>query len=69
MIEENITQRQTNGDRIRAMDNKQLAELLYYVNNICTCDYHDCHICPFYDNNDCTEIKVFKQWVNKEAEE
>jgi hypothetical protein len=53
-----------NGDRVRTMNNEQLAKFLYFINNACS--GHDCSMCPFVDSDDCDK-DGFKEWLDKEV--
>ncbi len=57
---------QTNADRIRAMSDDMLAELLY---GFCWNGEH-CYECPLY-NKDCagiTGLEEWKEWMKQPAE-
>ena len=60
----------TNGDKIRAMSNRELAEFLF------NSDYEEsaCEVCPHRYTDDCAMkkdacIAGYKAWLNSEAED
>lgn len=59
----------TNGDKIRAMSNRELAEFLF------SADYEDsaCVVCPHGNKSICTAedscIDGYEAWLNSPAEE
>lgn len=60
----------TNGDKIRAMSNRKLAEFLF------NSDYEEsaCEVCPHRYTDDCAMKKTacfdgYEAWLNSEAED
>ena len=60
------TRKQTNSERIRNMNTKEMATMMIKLSK---CEEKDCTNCPLWTCQHCENIEGVQQWLESEVEE